>query len=1020
MEKYEPLKQEPEILKFWKDNRIYEKVKNKNKGKKPWSFIDGPITANNPMGVHHAWGRTYKDVYQRFKAMQGFDQRYQNGFDCQGLWLEVETEKELGFNSKKQIQQYGLDKFSKACRARVAKFSKIQTQQSIRMGQWMDWENSYYTMSDTNIGYIWHFLKKCHEKGWLYKGSKVIPWCYRCGTSLAQHELADSYKEISHTAVYFRVPIKGKNNEFLLLWSTTPWTFTANVAAAVNPELEYVKVKKGNEIYYLSEKAFQKLGLDYAVLDTFKGKKLLELEYEGPFDYLPVQKGIKHRIIEWKDVTGEEGTGIVHIAPGCGVEDNELGKRDKLAEVTPLDEEGNYVEGFEWLTGKNVKDISGLIIKDLEKNGFLYKTEKYKHRYPLCWRCKEEIVFRLDSAWFISSAEIRPLMKTEAKKIRWCPEHGGKLMQDWLNNMGDWNISRKRFWGLPLMFFECSCQNTEVIGSLKELKEKAVNKKEVEKLPELHRPWIDKIKIKCPKCSKEIERIEDIGDCWLDAGIVPFSTLKYLEDKSYWNKWFPADLIIEMREQVRLWFYSLLFMSVTLVNKAPYKSVLLYEKVNDETGKPMHKSLGNAIWFDEAVEKMGVDVMRWIYSMQNPQFNLNFGYTPAKETKRNIEVIRNLGNYIKTYCKNTGKESSDIASKWITSKRESLKQDVTNHLENLEPHLAMAALKDYFLKDLSRTYGQIIRGNLDNKTIQAVLYNSFLDGLKLLSPFLPFITEKLYQEIYKNKQSIFLEDWPKPNKKMINKELEEEMDNISDVIQTILALREKLQLGVRWPLQEAIVVTKDKKTVKAVERLKNIIKKQTNIKELEIQQSLPGIKENIKADYSKLGPDFGKKAPQIIAKLTSESSETILSHIKKEGKFTINLGKEKVNIVKEHLIVTREVPAPYIEGNFKNGFVYLNKDVDEELEAEGYTRELMRRIQELRKNAGLEKADRISLFIKTDEELMNVLNNFHSIIKEKVGASTLKISNLEPSKKHKFESKEKVRDKKFELFLEKV
>ena len=461
---YAPGEVEKQILEFWKRNKIFDKLRKKNKGNRRFSFIDGPITANNPMGVHHAWGRTYKDIYQRFRAVQGYDQRYQNGFDCQGLWVEVEVEKELGFNSKKDIENYGLDKFSKACRKRVEKYSKIQTDQSIRLGQWMDWDNSYFTLSDNNIEHIWYFLKKCHEKKWLLKNTRVMPWCYRCGTSLSQHELVDSYKELTHTSVYLKLPIKNRENEFLLVWTTTPWTLTSNVAAAVNSGLEYVKVKQGDEFYYLSEKTASKLKGKYKVLERIKGKELVGLTYGGPFDYLSAQKGITHRVIAWNDVGEEEGTGIVHIAPGCGQEDNELGKKEKLEEISPLDESGYYIEGFDWLTGKKVQGITGKILEDLEKREFLYTTENYKHRYPTCWRCSEELVFRLVSEWFISSKEIKTHMKREAKKVRWHPEHGGLLMQDWLNNMGDWCISRKRFWGLPLMFYECLCGNLEVIG----------------------------------------------------------------------------------------------------------------------------------------------------------------------------------------------------------------------------------------------------------------------------------------------------------------------------------------------------------------------------------------------------------------------------------------------------------------------------------------------------------------------------------------------------------------------------
>src|SRR3989344_655175 len=910
---------EEEILSFWKNKKIFDKLRSKNKNKKPWSFIDGPITANNPMGVHHAWGRTYKDVYQRFKAMQGYDQRFQNGFDCQGLWLEGETERDLCFNSKKDVGRFGLAQFSKACRQRVEKFSHVQTQQSIRLGQWMDWDHSYYTMSDTNIEYIWHFLKVCHEKGWLYKGTRVLPWCTRCGTSSSQHEMSDEgYAELTHPSVYVKAKIKGRENEYLLIWTTTEWTLSSNVAVAVNPLLNYSKVRKDNEIFYLAESLLNKLGEDYTVLDTLTGKRLIGLEYESFYPTIESQQGIKHKVIPWNEVGETEGTGIVHIAPTCGEEDYELGKKQKLSIITPaLNEEGVYNDGFGWLSGKKIsKDLKREIINDLEDKGILYKVENYTHRYPVCWRCKEELVFRMGSEWFISSKEIKPLMKKAAKSVNWAPEHVGKLMQDWLENMDDWNIGRKRYWGLPLMFYECLCGRLEVIGSIEELKQKSVNKKLVDSLPELHRPWIDEIKIRCSKCKREISRINEVGDCWLDAGIVPFSTLKYFKNKTHWKKWFPAELIIEMRAQVRLWFYSMLFMSVTLENKSPYKNVFAYEEVRDEEGEPMHKSKGNAIWFDESVEKIGADVMRWIYCNQDPIFNLKFGYNIAKEADRQFNVIWNLGNYVKEYSKvKIKKESNDIASKWIISRRESTKKLVTNYLENLKPNKAIETIKGYLLDDLSRTYVRLIRDDLEDEKVQLTLVNSFLEGLKLLAPFIPFVTEKIYQELSCKEESVHLEKWPKFDSKLIDEKMEEEMINVQKIIQEAVAQREKIQLGIRWHLLEAKIHTKYK-----LKPFENLIKKQVNVKKVIIKES-------------------------------------------KEEK------------------------------------VELNKQLTPELLKEGYTRELIRRVQDLRKKSNLKKNDKIEINIKSSQDFDI------NLIKRQTNASVKEIKN--PNIKESFKIKEK-------------
>lgn len=938
---------ELKILEHWKKCEIFNKLREKNKGKKRFSFIDGPITANNSMGVHHAWGRTYKDVYQRFKAMQGYDQRYQNGFDCQGLWVEVEVEKQLNFNSKKDIENFGLENFSKACRERVNKYSKIQTDQSIRLGQWMDWDNSYYTMSDNNIEHIWYFLKKCYEKNWLYKGSKIMPWCLRCGSSSSKHEMSDGgYADLTHTSVYFLFKLKNRENEFLLVWSTTPWTFSSNIAAAVNPELDYVQVQVQNKIIYLSEASMKKvIHGDYIVLDHLKGKDLLNLEYEAPYDDFEVQKNITHKIIPWEEVGADTGTGIVHIAPGCGEEDFELGKLHNLPALAPLKEDGTFKEGYGWQTNKFVWDVNKQVYDDLKERNSFFATEQITHRYPICWRCKEELVFRMVSEWFISADKIRPQILETASKVDWQPSHCGKLMEDWLTNMEDWCISRKRYWGLPLMFYECKCGEITVIGSTKELKKLATEPHKVDQLPELHRPWIDDIKIKCPKCKQATERVKEVGDCWLDAGIVPYSTLKYLTDKKYWKAWFPADLVIEMRAQIRLWFYSLLFMSTTLENKAPYKKVFCYEEVRDEQGEAMHKSKGNAIWFDEAAEKMGADAMRLIYAQQNPKLNLKFGYNIAEENKKVINTLLNLQTYISQFQK-TNAHNYNIEDEWILSRLNNTIKTVTENLEELKPNNSTTALIEFFSNDFSKNYIKFIRNRVQNENGKNkesaihTLHHVFKTTLELLAPIIPFTTEEIYLNIYKDKESVHLEDWPKVNKKQIKKKLEVEMESALVIIEAILASRNKAQIGIRWPLSEVRISLKE---IKFPKSLKELIKEQTNVKEI---------------------------------KLTKNQIE-----------------ETKVE--------------------FKYGELSLSTVVNEELEIEGFTREITRKIQDLRKKQGMKKEQEINLYIETEQKLLE------NEIKSTVGARTITISEEQPKENYHIKEEFKIREKTFKVFFNK-
>ena len=842
---------EEKILKFWQENKIFEKLKSKNRGKERWSFLDGPITANNPMGVHHAWGRAYKDVFQRYKAMQGFDQRFQNGFDCQGLWVEVEVEKELGFKTKKDIEKYGIAEFVKKCKERVRKYSKIQTKQSIRLGQWMDWENSYYTMSDENNYAIWYFLKKCWEKGLLYKGRDVVPWCIRCGTAISQHEiLTEEYQEISHKSIFFKLPILGQKNTFFLVWTTTPWTLPANVAVAVHPTLEYAEVKneKGETFILLKNKS--NLIPNSKVVKTIQGGKLKNLKYSGLFDELPtVQNSIKdkgHLTILWDEVSEEEGTGIVHIAPGCGQEDFKLSKEFQLPVINPTNDEGRYKDGFGFLTGKLVTEVNELIFENLYKKNSVFKIEDYLHRYPTCWRCKSELIFRLVNEWYISMEKLRKPLMEVAKKIKWIPSFGLERELDWLKNMQDWLISKKRYWGLCLPIYECSCGNFEVIGSKEELKERAVEGWEEFSGYSPHRPWVDKVKIKCSKCGKKISRIPDVGNPWLDAGIVSFSTMGYFIDKDYWKLWFPSDLICEsFPGQFKNWFYSLIVMSTVLENTNPTKTIFGYASVRDEKGEEMHKSKGNAIWFEEAVEKLGAEPMRWMYVKQNPIYNLKFGWKGGKETERKLLTFWNSFIFFQTYVdKNEIPEklvlpkTNNILDKWIISRLNNLIGKVTRNLDRYNAAVASSVIEKFFIDDLSLWYIRRSRQRFqkpknkeEKKEAIETLYYVIFNLIKLAAPMMPFLTEEIYQNLkLKNiPESIHLINWPKMDKELINQELEEKMKKVREIVTLTLAERAKVGIKVRQPLQKLKI--KNEK-LKMDRQLLELIKDEVNVKEI--------------------------------------------------------------------------------------------------------------------------------------------------------------------------------------------
>src|SRR3989344_2582584 len=697
---------ESDLLKYWYEKGIVGKyLTRNNSSKKRFSFLDGPITANKPMGVHHAWGRTYKDLWQRFYNMQGYKQRFQNGFDCQGLWVEVEVEKELGVRNKKDIENLvegdkkkSIAKFVELCKERVLKFSKIQTEQTKRLGNFMDWDNSYYTMSDENNYMIWHFLKTCHELGWIYKAPDSVPWCPRCETAISQHEmLTEDYKELTHESVYFKLPVTRNTlhdtKTYLLVWTTTPWTLPANIAVAVDISFEYALVEmKSGDLYWLAKELIDSvLQNNYKkIVKTVKGRELVGIKYEGPFDDLPaVQQVAKqnknfHTVIPTDSrimpITLTEGTGMVHTAVSAGAEDFKLGKKLGLPMIPVIADNADYLEHLGFLSGKNAKKNPRIILDYMENNNWAYRIHEYKHRYPACWRCKTELVWKVEEEWYIamdirpSSSKIksqksklqnktfREMMIEVIKKIKWLPEFGRNRELDWLNNMHDWLISKKnRYWGLALPIYECKkCHHFEVIGSKEELKKRAISGWELLKGKSPHKPWIDEVKIKCAKCNAVVSRISDVGNPWLDAGIVPYSTISkdnksdplYLENNAEWKKWFPVNFITEsFPGQFKNWFYALVAMSTALENEPPFKTVLGFGTLLGEDGRPMHKSWGNAIEFNEGADKIGVDVMRWMYARQSPEDNMLFGYKHADEVRRQFYLMLwNIYKYFIEYA----------------------------------------------------------------------------------------------------------------------------------------------------------------------------------------------------------------------------------------------------------------------------------------------------------------------------------------------------------------------------------
>ena len=1001
---------EREVLKWWDENGIMQKYLSRNEGsEKRWSFIDGPITANNPMGVHHAWGRTYKDLFLRFKTMQGFRQRYQNGFDGQGLWIEVEVEKELGFKSKRDIETYGIDRFVELCKARVRKFSDTITQQSIRLAQWMDWDDSYHTMSDENNYTIWRFLKTCHERGWIYQGRDVMPWCPRCGTGLSEHEIVtEGYQDIVHPGLYVRFPIEGRNGESLLVWTTTPWTLTSNVAASVHPDRTYVKVRQGDEVLYLMESRLSVLEGAHEVLAKFPGRELVGLRYRGPFDELPAQQGVEHKVIPWDEVSEAEGTGIVHTAPGAGKEDFALSKEHDLAVIAPLDELGDFVEGFDWLSGRNVYDVNEPIYSSLREKGVLYHLESITHRYPVCWRCNSELVFRLVDEWFISMDELRELIAESARKIRWVPEFGLERELDWLRNMDDWMVSKKRYWGLALPIYKCACGHFDVIGSESELSERAVEGWDEFEGHSPHRPWIDAVKIACSECGEKVSRIADVGNPWLDAGIVPFSTLRYRSDRDHWKQWFPADWISEsFPGQFRNWFYSLLTMSTVLENSEPCRAIFSYATMRDEHGEEMHKSKGNAIWFEEGAEKMGVDTMRWLYTRQNPAANLNFGYGTADEVRRRFIIpLWNVYSFFVTYANIDRYDPSTPApsiderpelDRWIVSELNSLVAEVTEAFEGFAPDRA-AHQVEQFVEYLSNWYVRRSRrrfwksgllsgpdpsGDQDKLSAYSTLYECLVTLTKLLAPVMPFATESMYQNLVGSfnggRESVHLDSYPRADSSIIDVRLSESTRLAMRLSSVGRAARSKAGIKVRQPLAEAVVSVPGQAERQYIADIEAQLKDELNVKSVRDAGDVGGVFQfEIRPDFALLGPKYGSEMPKIVAQLTALNAADVALAVE-SGR---HIELDTFTLLPEEVLVTQTPVEGYATASEGGYTVAVTSDISPELALEGLARELVHRIQNMRRAAGFDISDYIVTSYQGGEALDEVVSAHGEYIRQ--------------------------------------
>ncbi len=1045
--------QEYAILDVWRERRTFARLRAQNAGGPRWSFLDGPITANNPMGVHHAWGRAYKDLYQRYHAMLGEDQRYQNGFDCQGLWVEVNVERDLGFTSKRDIEAYGIAEFVSLCKQRVLTYAARQTEQSIRLGMWMDWNDadelrrlsgllaadpatvtttpgrdgpvtdtaemlvgrlgspaiggSYFTFSNENNDLIWGFLAECHRRGWLYKGHDTMPWCARCGTGLSQMELNEGYQDREDPGLTVRFPLDepGHDGEALLVWTTTPWTLTSNVAAAVGADLRYVKVRQRDDVVWLAKGALKSaLQGPFTVEDEVDGATLVGWHYRGPYDELPAVRtafssaDYRHRVVAWTEVGAEEGTGIVHIAPGCGAEDYQLGKALQLPVIGPIDEDGRYFDGFDWLSGREASAVSEAIVDDLERRGFFYHLEPYVHRYPHCWRCGTPLLFRLVDEWFISmgpvydepreslapaqiEASLRYQIMDVVDRIRWIPDFGHERELDWLRNMHDWMISKKRYWGLALPIYDCSaCGTIEVIGGREELRDRAVDGWEVFEGHTPHRPYVDAVRIACPGCGAPVERIKDVGNPWLDAGIVPFSTLHQREEPDYWAEWFPADFITEsFPGQFRNWFYSMLAMSTVLKRTEPFTTIFGYALVFGEDGRPMHKSWGNAIEFDEAADRMGVDVMRWMFAKARPEENILFGWHAADEARRELLILWNVYAFFVTYARladwmpaqggdgtTDALDARSAIDRWILSRAAGLAEDVADRLTDYDAAAASRAVSS-FIDDLSTWYLRRSRDRMrqgasheDRGAAFSTLHAALVTLSRVLAPMLPFLAETLYANLLaevdlSQPDSVHLTSWPASELASDrDRPLEASMNMIRQAVELARTLRAQAGIRTRQPLARAWIAVPDRGIELGPEMLQ-LMADEINVKRIDrIDDRSELVERRVKPLLPRIGKRLGGSIPAVMA--AARSGDVVFEP---DGSVTlagVTLGPEDVEI--------QATPRPGTAVADRDGLVVvLDTTPTPALTAEGDARELARAIQDLRRAAALELDDRVDLWI---------------------------------------------------------
>ena len=998
LEKVKTSEVEKSISEKWEKMHILDKCIEKND--KYFVFYDGPATANGFPGLHHMVAKFLKDSFCKYKTMQGYKVLRKVGWDTHGLPVEVEVEKTLGFKNKTDIEKYGIKEFNEKCREIVWKNEKAFSDLTTKMGQFVDLKHPYVTYDNNYIETEWYILKKFFEEGLFYEGVKIVPYCTRCGTGLASHEVAQGYKEVEAQTVI--VPMKKKDEDaYFLVWTTTPWTLIANVALCVNPDEDYVKVLSKGYKFILGKNLLSKvLGDEYEILEEYKGKDLEYMEYEQLIPSLNIPGKAFYVTVD-NYVTMEDGTGIVHLAPAFGEDDSKVGKKYHLPYVNPVGEDGKYTDGL-W-KGMNVFEADLEVIKYLKANDKLFKKQKMVHNYPHCWRCGTPLLYYSKPSFYLEITKLKDKIVEANKHVNWYPEYvGEKRFGNWLENLNDWAISRSRYWGTPLPLWRCECGNQEMIGSRKELVDAAIE--EIDETIELHRPYVDDIHIKCSKCGKTMNRVKDVIDCWFDSGSMPFAQYHYpFENMELWQTQFPADFISEGIDQTRGWFYSLIVISVFLKGVAPYKNVLVNDLLLDKEGKKMSKSKGNIVEPFSTIEKYGADTVRFYLPYVSPVWTpLKFDEEGLKEVySKFFNPLLNTYTFFQTYANidsvdprefEVKYEDLEEIDKWLLSKYNKLLKYVTNSYEEYDLNKVVRALVVFVSDDLSNWYirrnrNRFWASKLDNskKAVYKTTYNVLVGLSKMIAPIVPFVSENLYTKLT-DEESVHLADFPKYDDDLIDLKLEEKMDTVRDLISLGRKIREDVKIKVREPLSEVIL---DMKQEKLIGDLTTLIEEELNVKQVIFTNEIDSyINFEIKPNFKVCGKLFGSNIKLLTEYLQNLDKETI-KRLENDEVITITLNDTNYDLDKEMLDIRVNSKEGYNSGVINNSFIILNTTLTDDLINEGIARELISKVQNLRKVKDFNITDRIYIYYYADINLLEKLDKYIDFIKKETLSDSL-------------------------------